>query len=720
MLTAFPKAPVIWGHQNHLIEAQEKSLSCQVDRIYPTELLTIDWLRGDRVVHSQAGEVGAESVLSTYTFTPSRHETGDNITCRAWLDLQELPLEERMRETTVPLTILYPPRITAISNSTVVSLGSSLALVCSAEAQPAPLIHWTFSRADGQLVSVGQSQDLVLKEVTLSQAGLYQCLASNPVGNQTATVKVTIQSPPTKTSISVSPGGEVREGQRVTISCLSEGAPVGRVVLRRVSQEKETELQSSDTSSSASFSLSFSLSSALLEDSGLYQCEASNQYGSELVNTSITVKAHPLEVDLLPQMNTAEMGSRLVLTCSTSGCPQPSLRWRRPLDQPVQGQTDTQGPQSQLHLTPLNLSHQGHYICEATCGSVVRSKHTELNVYSFSSSPVLETRGPVLLGQEAVLRCDVINVYPANQLRIQWLVGDTEMLSELGQYSSQVQNVTSVLRYRVGLEDWGKTLTCRASLEMEGGVGRPQETSTSLQLHYAPQGTSISVSPEGEVREGQRVTISCLSEGAPVGRVVLRRVSQEKETELQSSDTSSSASFSLSFSLSSALLEDSGLYQCEASNQYGSELVNTSITVKAPPRNTTVLVFPSTQVQEGQNVTICCQAVSFPLPAVILKKLPNGIELYSPDGTFVLVNVTANDTGLYQVNVTNNLGYQTHIFTIHVMERSSSPPLRPGLLMMPAVCVAVVLATAALLLDYLRRSRKKGFYQLAKPAPPSA
>ncbi|KAJ7993264.1 hypothetical protein DPEC_G00270640 [Dallia pectoralis] len=696
---SFPEAPVISGH-DRLISGQVNVLTCQVANFYPLQYLTIQWWRNDRVVYDDS-----ESPSSSYAFTPTQKDANGNVSCRATHGKIGVPEAERTKETTVSLTVLYVPKITSISEPAKVRLGSRLVLSCRAEGYPTPEIRWTAVGPGKQAVIVGQTEDLVLIDVNLMHSGQYECVASNSIGNATARVNVTVQAPPSNTNISVSPASEAMEGDRLTVSCLSDGAPVSRVVLRRLSEDQDVQLRSSDSSSA-----SFTLSSALASDSAVYECEASNEYGSQRDSTSLSVKPYPLEVEMATAV-TAEVGSVLVLSCQAIGCPRTAFSWRSAWDMPLNISVHTQDTLSKLHMAPVGLAHEQTYTCEATCGSVIKAKHIEVNVFSFPSDPVIENLGPFLEGQEASLICSIRDIHPSGHVHIQWLDGEKELRSQVAGNSSGLQNWKSQLSFTVGQEHQGKWITCRVSLQMDGVPQgrRARKAMTELNIRYAPRGTTISVSPASEVKEGDRVTVSCLSDGAPEGRVVLRRLSEDQDVELQSSDGPST-----SFTISSAQLVDSAVYECEASNKYGSQRATTHFTVRAPPRNTTVQVYPSSEVQEGLNVTVSCHSAGFPAPAVVLRKLDNGVELYSLDGNFELLNVTLQDAGVYLVNFTNDMGYETEIFSINVLKKHSRALPDFNQIIIPAVCLGIMLITSALLLDYLRRARRKGFYELTK------
>ncbi|XP_048831991.1 vascular cell adhesion protein 1b [Brienomyrus brachyistius] len=303
----------------------------------------------------------------------------------------------------------------------------------------------------------------------------------------------------------------------------------------------------------------------------------------------------------------------------------------------------------------------------------------------------------VAFGENFTLTCEA-DGNPKPQVQWKKLGGSAPLATGQGQQKFVIEGAT---RSHAGEYE------CVVS----NSVGR-KTAKVAVIVQGSPRNTSIMVSPTGQLKEGDVVTISCLSDALPAGRVVLSRVSEDGTTELNSTSGSST-----SITLSPAVLAHSGQYKCEASNQYGKQTFMVDVSVRAPPRNTTVEVFPSSQVHEGQNITICCKTVSFPPARVTLRKLDGDRDIYSASGTFLLQNVMATDAGSYLVNVTNDLGHQTEVFSINVLEKHTSPSTQWPELLIPTIGVMCTVVTASLIIYHLRKSRLNNSYEMAKSSP---
>ncbi|KAB5559069.1 hypothetical protein PHYPO_G00024620 [Pangasianodon hypophthalmus] len=201
---SFPKVPVISGHDS-LVLGKENNLTCEVSDVYPAEHMTVEWLRGGKVVRTQEGEYGIESIQSYYTFTPQTNDDGESITCRATLSLDGLPPEERTREITVSMAVLCPPMNTVISvspnnpkenefmNISCVSdsnLASRLVLSKMLDGKETELVS-----GDGPRVSVSYDK------ANLNHSGVYVCRTTNACGRQTDNVTFTVGTPPRNTTM---------------------------------------------------------------------------------------------------------------------------------------------------------------------------------------------------------------------------------------------------------------------------------------------------------------------------------------------------------------------------------------------------------------------------------------------------------------------------------------------------------------------------------------
>uniref|UniRef100_A0A673FTG4 B-cell receptor CD22 n=1 Tax=Sinocyclocheilus rhinocerous TaxID=307959 RepID=A0A673FTG4_9TELE len=174
----------------------------------------------------------------------------------------------------VYLNVTYPPKSVSVSISPSAEIveGDSVTLSCSSDSNPPAL---NFSWFKGRTF-VGSGRIYSISKISSDESGEYKCKSRNKHGEKYSdTITLNVMYPPKTISVSISPSGEIVEGDPMTLSCSSDSNPPAEI-----SWFKEN--QSSAVGSGQSFS-------AL--QSGRFYCEAHNQHGSQRSDAvAVTVK----------------------------------------------------------------------------------------------------------------------------------------------------------------------------------------------------------------------------------------------------------------------------------------------------------------------------------------------------------------------------------------------------------------------------------------------
>ncbi|CAH3158834.1 unnamed protein product, partial [Pocillopora meandrina] len=99
------------------------------------------------------------------------------------------------------VTVNFPPSLDYTSDDTTVNETDNVTLFCNATGYPHPRITWTFLRGSESTI-VGREESLPLSNVSRTQAGTYQCMASNDwTSSKAANVQVTVNYKPFATRL---------------------------------------------------------------------------------------------------------------------------------------------------------------------------------------------------------------------------------------------------------------------------------------------------------------------------------------------------------------------------------------------------------------------------------------------------------------------------------------------------------------------------------------
>ncbi|KAM6961119.1 immunoglobulin superfamily member 10 [Aplochiton taeniatus] len=239
--------------------------------------------------------------------------------------------------------VAYPSRILEPKLRDIkVHSGRTVEMKCKAEGRPIPLISWILANrtqvrghnADQGRVSVTPEGTLVIRQVSVYDRGHYKCIASNPAGADTATIRLQVVAAPPGILEEKRQQVEAGVGQSLGLACTGQGSPQPTVhwvlydgsVVRsnRPAQDHRLSLSENGT---------LRFESLATTDSGRYECIATSSTGSERRVVTLTVEKRetaPQIVEASPRRTELSYGEQLRLNCSTIGDPVPRILWRLP------------------------------------------------------------------------------------------------------------------------------------------------------------------------------------------------------------------------------------------------------------------------------------------------------------------------------------------------------------------------------------------------------
>uniref|UniRef100_A0A8C8Z2Q8 Vascular cell adhesion protein 1 n=1 Tax=Prolemur simus TaxID=1328070 RepID=A0A8C8Z2Q8_PROSS len=326
-------------------------------------------------------------------------------------------------------------------------------------------------------------------------------------------------------------------------------------------------------------------------------------FGASYILWTVFAASQAFKMEITPESRSlAQIGDSVSLTCSTTGCESPSFTWRTQMDSPLYAGVRSEGTKSMLTMNPVSFQNELSYLCMAFCGSEKLEKGIQVEIYSFPKDPEIHFSGPLEAGKPVTVKCLVPDVYPSDRLEIDLWKGDHHMknqdfIEEVERKSLETKSLE--VTFIPIIEDTGKALVCRATLQVDeiDSVPKERETTKELQVYISPKNTVISVNPSTRLQEGGSVTMTCSSEGLPAPQIFWSKKLDNGNLQPLSENAT--------LTLIAMRMEYSGIYVCEGVNLIGKHRSEVELVVQAFPRDPEIEM--SGPLVNGTPVTVSCK-----------------------------------------------------------------------------------------------------------------
>ncbi|XP_018408468.1 PREDICTED: hemicentin-1 [Nanorana parkeri] len=564
----------------------------------------------------------------------------------------------------ITLNVYVPPKIQRGPQVLRIQVKQSFEITCISQGIPPPRTTWL---KDGKTIELGerlQHFSIRIASAELSDAGLYTCIATNMVGQDSANVTIEVQAPPTLSDLEPPYDKAHQErlsSQQVAFPCPAKGSP--KPVLKWLRNNKELTGTEPGISITEHGTLLI-ITSLTPYDNGEYKCVATNQAG--LTERKYHLKVHdPPAIKDKEQLTNVSilLSHETSLFCDANGSPPPLITWYNGSTQVIESNNIKILEKGRiLKILKTSLSHSGSLTCLASNIAGSDEKHFFVDVLE---PPEIAGRGTfndiaVIIGREAKLICEVKgNPYPT----IQWfkenrLVGGGDTNIDI------LENGQILYIKNSRLTDSGQ-YKCVAT--NSAGL---QTKESKITVNIAPTIKNENTTTELSFNVDSKVSLECNAWGIPHPAITWYKDGKR----IQGSAHISFTENAKYLHILEVKATHSGKYKCYVTNSAGHAEKDYQLEVYVPasiyedsskPQNTKVIV--------GKSLVLECEARGHPLP--LITWLKEGVPIEINDNVRLLHNgkkleiksTVESDQGQYICVATNLAGEAEMIYEVQVL-----------------------------------------------------
>ncbi|XP_027974474.1 sialoadhesin isoform X1 [Eumetopias jubatus] len=678
-VTEMPETPTIDSLAD-LHEGMEASFNCSTPYACPEEHVSLQWQGQDpkRSVTSSFQNLRPTGIshLGTLHMALSWQDHGRTLHC-------ELSVAKQKTQGEIRLQVQYAPRGVEILFSPSgrnILPGDLVVLTCQVNSSY-PEVNSVYWVKDGTQLQV-QGRMLRLAQATWGDAGVYTCQAGNGVGSSV--------SPPISlhifmAEVQVSPAGRILENQTVTLTCNTP---------KEAPSELHYHWYKNHVLLEDAHSHTLQLPSATRADTGFYVCEVQNAYGRERSGpVSVVVSHPPLVPDLTAFLETQE-GLVGILHCSVISEPLATLVLSH--NGLILASTPGEGDHSSrfsvfstpnslnLEIRDLGPADSGEYTCSAT--NTLGNSSSTLDFHAKVAHLLISPAAEVVEGQGVTLSCRS-GLSPSPDIRFSWYQNGA-LLLEGSSSSLQLSAASST--------DAG-SYYCQAK---DGHSASGPSSPAILTVLYAPRLPRFTAQLEPDaVGDGVRRQglLLCRVDSNPPAQLRLLHGDHVVASSLPLGCGGCSQRLKvtrapnlLRVEIGDPVLEDEGVYLCEASNALGNASASATFDAQA----TVLVITPSHTLLEGTGANLTCSVSRGAGGPANFSWFRNGaLWAQGPLETVTLLPVARTDAALYACRILVEAGAQPSAPVVLSVLYPPDPPKLSALLDVGQGHVAVFICT---------------------------